>query len=73
MGGVDVPCVGMGVKVPGSSCEWRGVVGPERSVVRESRMPERMATPMVPQPRTVRVSVGVGVLGREFMVGVWWE
>ena len=66
-----VPWVGRGVKVPGPGrcSEWEGVVNPERMVVRESRMPERMATPMVPQPRTVRVRGGVGVLGREVMAG----
>lgn len=60
----------MNVPGPGRCCEWEGVVSPERRVVRESMMPERMATPMVPHPRTVRVSGGVGVLGLEDMVGV---
>ena len=74
MGGVLVPWAGRGVKAPGPGrcCNPEGVVNPERRVVRESRMPERMATPMVPQPRTVRVSGGVGVPAPEDMVGDWW-
>ena len=72
MGGVLAPWVGRGVKAPGPGrcCEWEGVASPERRFVRESRMPERIATPMVPQPRTVRASGWVGVLGQEDMVGL---
>lgn len=33
---------------------------PEGEEVSEARMPERMATPMVPQPRTVMVREGAG-------------
>lgn len=54
-GGVEVPVTG--VKVPGAL----GVANPERMELRESRIPERIATPMVPQPRTVSVSGWGGV------------
>lgn len=39
--------------------------------LRESRIPERMAMPMVPQPRTVSASGCCGVEGEDIDVGMW--